>query len=212
MDTPVVLIVGLHRAGKTTLVRKIGEAGRTYVTLDDQTVLDAAESDPTGFIRGLDKAVIDQIQRARPAAGDQEDGRRGLFPGPVSPHRLGQCADIATGRGQPGWPDGNSPDAAAGQAEIEGRSPSFLERLIAGKLKSQPKAIVGDDLVHLVLRGGFPEAIARESERRQRDWARSYLTSILTRDLRHIADVEKLTELSKFVRLLAAAPLSALWS
>jgi predicted AAA+ superfamily ATPase len=32
---------------------------------------------------------------------------------------------------------------------------------------------------------------------------RSYLTSILTRDLRDIADVEKLTELPKFVRLLA---------
>jgi predicted AAA+ superfamily ATPase len=45
-DTPVVLIVGPRRAGKTTLVRKMGEVGRTYITLDDQTVLDAAQSDP----------------------------------------------------------------------------------------------------------------------------------------------------------------------
>ena len=45
-DTPVVLIVGPRRAGKTTLVRKMGEAGRTYITLDDQTVLEAAQSDP----------------------------------------------------------------------------------------------------------------------------------------------------------------------
>jgi len=52
-DTPVVLIVGPRRAGKTTLVRKMGEAGRTYITLDDQTVLEAAQSDPAGFIRGL---------------------------------------------------------------------------------------------------------------------------------------------------------------
>ena len=51
--------------------------------------------------------------------------------------------------------------------------------------------------------GGFPEAIARDSERRRQDWARSYLTSVLTRDLRDIADIEKLTELPKFVRLLA---------
>lgn len=48
-DTPVVLIVGPRRAGKTTLVRKMGEAGRTYITLDDQTVLEAAQSDPAGF-------------------------------------------------------------------------------------------------------------------------------------------------------------------
>jgi predicted AAA+ superfamily ATPase len=41
-DTPVVLIVGPRRAGKTTLVRKMGDARRTYITLDDQTTLDAA--------------------------------------------------------------------------------------------------------------------------------------------------------------------------
>ena len=63
-DTPVVLIVGPRRAGKTTLVKSMGEAGRTYITLDDQTVLEAARSDPAGFIRGLDRAIIDEIQRA----------------------------------------------------------------------------------------------------------------------------------------------------
>ena len=89
------------------------------------------------------------------------------------------------------------------RAEIEGRTPTFLERLFDGKLQKPSKAIVGDDLVHSVLLGGFPEAIARESERRRQDWARSYLTSVLTRDLRDNADVEKLTELPKFVRLLA---------
>ena len=89
------------------------------------------------------------------------------------------------------------------RAEIEGRTPTFLERLFEGKLQKPSKAIVGDDLVHSVLLGGFPEAIARESERRRQDWARSYLTSVLTRDLRDIAEVEKLTELPKFVRLLA---------
>ena len=45
-DTPVVLVTGPRRAGKTTLVRKMGEAGRTYVTLDDQTALEAARNDP----------------------------------------------------------------------------------------------------------------------------------------------------------------------
>ncbi len=70
-------------------------------------------------------------------------------------------------------------------------------------MESQSAAIVGDELVQLALRGGFPEAISRDSERRRQDWARAYLTSILTRDLRDIAEVEKLTELPKFVRLLA---------
>jgi uncharacterized protein len=89
------------------------------------------------------------------------------------------------------------------RAEIESRAPTFLERLFEGNLKSQSAAIVGDELVQLALRGGFPEAISRDSERRRQDWARAYLTSILTRDLRDIAEVEKLTELPKFVRLIA---------
>ena len=89
------------------------------------------------------------------------------------------------------------------RAEVEGGTPGFLERLFEGKLQNQRKAVVGDDLAQTVLLGGFPEAIARKSERRRQDWARSYLTSILTRDLRDIAEVEKLTELPKFVRLLA---------
>jgi len=88
-------------------------------------------------------------------------------------------------------------------AEVTGKRPGFLESLFDGTLKGDRAAIVGDDLVKLVLIGGFPEAIGRESERRRQDWARSYLTSILTRDLRDIADIEKLTELPKFVRLLA---------
>jgi predicted AAA+ superfamily ATPase len=89
------------------------------------------------------------------------------------------------------------------RAEISGATPTFLERLFAGKLEGDIDTIVGDDLIRLALLGGFPEAISRDSERRRQDWARSYLTSVLTRDLRDIADIEKLTELPKFVRLLA---------
>jgi len=203
-DTPVVLIVGPRRAGKTTLVRKMGEAGRTYITLDDQTVLDAAQSDPAGFIRGLNKATIDEIQRApdlllaikKTVDEDYRPGRF-LLTGSANVLTLPRVSDSLAGRME------TLQMLPLAKAEIEGRSPSFLERLFEGKLKSQPEAIVGDDLVDLVLRGGFPEAIARESERRRQDWTRSYLTSILTRDLRDIADVEKLTELPKFVRLLA---------
>ncbi len=203
-DTPVVLIVGPRRAGKTTLVKKMGEAGRTYITLDDQTVLEAARSDPAGFIRGLDRAIIDEIQRApdlllaikKTVDEDYRPGRF-LLTGSANVLTLPRVADSLAGRME------TLEMLPLARAEIEGRTPTFLERLFEGKLQKPSKAIVGDDLVHSVLLGGFPEAIARESERRRQDWARSYLTSVLTRDLRDIAEVEKLTELPKFVRLLA---------
>ncbi len=203
-DTPVVLIVGPRRAGKTTLVRKMGETGRTYITLDDQTVLEAARSDPAGFIRGLDRAIIDEIQRAPELLlaikkTIDEDYRPGRFllTGSANVLTLPRIADSLAGRME------TIRMLPLARAEIEGRTPTFLERLFEGKLQSQKDAVVGDDLVRLVLLGGFPEAISRDSERRRQDWVRSYLASILTRDLRDIADVEKLTELPKFVRLLA---------
>ena len=203
-DTPVVLIVGPRRAGKTTLVRKMGGTGRTYITLDDQTTLDAAQSDPVGFIRGLDQAIIDEIQRApdlllaikKTVDEDYRPGRF-LLTGSANILTLPRVADSLAGRME------TIQMLPLARAEVMGKTPRFLERLFDGKLKGDQTAIVGDDLAKLVLIGGFPEAISRDSERRSQDWARSYLTSVLTRDLRDIADIEKLTELPKFVRLLA---------
>ena len=203
-DTPVVLIVGPRRAGKTTLVRKMGEAGRTYITLDDQTVLQAALSDPAGFIRGLDKAIIDEVQRApdlllaikKTVDEDYRPGRF-LLTGSANVLTLPRVADSLAGRME------TLRMLPLARAEIIDRVPTFLERLFAGEPQTERGAIVGNDLIQLALLGGYPEAISRENERRRQDWARSYLTSVLTRDLRDIADIEKLTELPKFVRLLA---------
>lgn len=203
-DTPVVLVVGPRRAGKTTLVRKMGTDSRAYITLDDQTALAAAQSDPAGFIRGLDQAIIDEVQRApdlllaikKTVDEDYRPGRF-LLTGSANVLTLPKIADSLAGRME------TIQMLPLARAEIAGRTPSFLERLFDGRLGPQPDALVGDELIRVVLAGGFPESISRDSERRRQDWARAYLTSILTRDLRDIADVEKLTELPKFVRLLA---------
>ena len=203
-DTPVILIVGPRRSGKTTLVKKMRRQGRDYITLDDQTVLEAARSDPAGFIRGLDRAIIDEIQRApdlllaikKTVDEDYRPGRF-LLTGSANVLTLPRVADSLAGRME------TLHMLPLAQGEIKGRIPRFLERLYEGTLQSQPDAVIGEDLTDIVLRGGFPESLARSNERRRQDWARAYLTSILTRDLRDIAEMEKLTELPKFVRLLA---------
>ncbi len=128
-----------------------------------------------------------------------EDYRPGRFllTGSANLLTLPSVADSLAGRMQTLWM------LPLAQAEIAGVTPTFLERLFEGKLQRDQAAVLGDDLVKLVLLGGFPEAVSRESERRRQDWARSYLTSILTRDLRDIAEIEKLAELPKFIRMLA---------
>src|SRR5580704_9393927 len=63
-DTRVVLLAGPRQAGKTTLAQSLAGEARAYRTLDNATTLAAARADPTGFVRNLDRAVIDEVQRA----------------------------------------------------------------------------------------------------------------------------------------------------
>ena len=63
-DTRVVAISGPRQSGKTTLARRLAPPKLKFFTLDNQPTLAAAKSDPLAFIRGLDRAVIDEVQRA----------------------------------------------------------------------------------------------------------------------------------------------------
>ena len=66
----MVNIVGPRQAGKTTLVRDILQTGY-FITLDDDTILEAIEDDPLGQLQRLTEAsaaaplIIDEAQRAR---------------------------------------------------------------------------------------------------------------------------------------------------
>jgi predicted AAA+ superfamily ATPase len=62
-DTPVVMVNGPRQCGKTTLVREFASRNRAYITRDDDTVLESIRNDPSGFVRGLDMAIVDEVQR-----------------------------------------------------------------------------------------------------------------------------------------------------
>ena len=203
-DTPVVLIVGPRRAGKTTLVRKMGDTGRTYITLDDQTVLDAAQSDPAGFIRGLDRAIIDEIQRApdlllaikKTVDEDYRPGRF-LLTGSANLMALPTVADSLAGRME------TLSLLPLAQSEIETHAANWIDSAFAGRILKVDQPALGNDLVERVLRGGYPEAIARPSARRRIAWARQYIDAIIQRDVREVAGIEKLDQLPRFLRALA---------
>lgn len=62
---PVLLITGPRQVGKTTLLQKIAEENRNYVTLDDPDARMLAKKDPALFMqRYTPPVIIDEIQYA----------------------------------------------------------------------------------------------------------------------------------------------------
>jgi uncharacterized protein len=204
LDTPVVLVAGPRQAGKTTLVRNRAEQGMRYLTLDDELTLLSAREDPVGMIRSLDRAVIDEIQRAPQLLlaikkSVDEDRRPGRFllTGSANLMALPTVADSLAGRME------TLSLLPLSQSEIEGQSSNWLDRAFAGEILQARTPSVGQDLVERVLRGGYPEAISRPSAKRRVTWARQYMDAIIQRDVRDVTGIKELDRLPLFLRALA---------
>jgi len=203
-DTPVVMVNGPRQSGKTTLVRAFAGADRTYVNLDDDTTLAAARSDPTGFIRGHDQAVFDEVQRApellRAIKVSVDRGRRPgryLLTGSANVLTLPTVSESLAGRMEV------VRLLPLSRAEVRGKRPAFIERAFSGVLVKPRERLVGDELISAVLTGGYPEMLGRPQPQRRQMWAREYVNAIVQRDVRDVADVEKLDRLPRLVRMLA---------
>ncbi len=203
-DTPVVLLAGPRQAGKTTLVRHISGNGARYLTLDDELTLMSAREDPVGMIRSLDRAVIDEIQRAPSLLlaikkSVDEDRRPGRFllTGSANVMALPTVADSLAGRME------TLLLLPLSQSEIEGQSVNWLDSVFAGQIPRQGTQALGRDLVDRVLSGGYPEAISRSTPRRRIAWARQYIDALIQRDVRDVSGIEKLDQLPRFLRALA---------
>lgn len=204
-DTPVVCLSGPRQAGKSTLAKKVAGKSWPYLTLDDATVLNAARSDPNGFIKNLDKVVIDEIQRAPEVLiaikkSVDEDRRPGRFliTGSANVLTIPRVKESLAGRMEiiPLYP--------LSRSEILGRSTTaFLTDLFKGRVVKPTKTVDGEEMMELVLAGGFPDAIKRPTEKRRRDWCHAYLDAIAERDIKDIARVDKITNVRKLIEVLA---------
>ena len=203
-DTPVVMVTGPRQCGKTTLVRDLIASNREFITLDDDTVLASARSDPTGLVRGLNRTTIDEVQRApdllRAIKRSVDDDRRAgrfLLTGSANILTLPQVSESLAGRME------IVSLLPLSRAEIRGRKPTFLKSAFEGKLGKPAEMMIGDDLVQTVLIGGYPEMLRRRDPKRRQAWARDYVKAIVQRDVRDIAEVEKLEQMPRLLQILA---------
>ena len=205
-DTPIVLVIGARRCGKTTLVQSLGGGGRKYITLDDERIAQHAKDDPQGFIRDLDRVTIDEIQRvpelilAIKMSVDQDRSYgRFLLTGSANVLMLPQVIDSLAGRIEiiRLFP--------LSQSEILGITPTFLDSLFSNNLNDRTAntPLIGSDLIQMVLTGGYPEVKLRDNQDRQRAWMENYINLISTRDLKDIANIANIAKLPTFLNFIA---------
>ena len=203
-DSPVTLIHGPRQCGKTTLARAVGEgAGYRYITFDADPARNAATQDPWGFVSELPpRVILDEVQRApalfaalkRAVDRDRTPGRF-LLTGSANVLLVPSLSDSLAGRMEilrlhP-----------LSQAELARREPGFLARLFGDGFPFMQTERLGPRLVDVVLAGGYAPALARAPGRRA-IWYRSYVESLVQRDVR---DMSRIGSLEILPRLLAAA-------
>lgn len=209
-DTPVVLLHGPRQSGKSTLVRYLCQTRHkaAYYTLDDPAVLTAATRDPDGFLHAINGPVaLDDVQLAPDlfrAVKLEVDRRRTpgrfLLTGSADIQFLPNLSESLTGR----------MDVLTLSPFSVGELIESREGLIDALFSRDPlPPLAGRDasraqLLDYIVRGGYPEAVQRIDPRRRHAWFAAYLTTILQRDVRQMADIAGLTELPRLFALLAA--------
>ena len=203
-DTRVTLIAGPRQSGKTTLATEIANKDRPFLTLDDATQLNFAKTDPVGFLRDVDRAVIDEVQRAPELllaikTEVDKDKRPGRFLSTSSANlmTLPRVSESLAGRMEV------IQLLPLSQAEIRRGNGRFLDDAFSGKTPISGEPALGKDLVELVLTGGYPEVLERTQWSRRQSWHLNYVTAIIQRGMRDIASVEQHAVMPKLLRVLA---------
>lgn len=207
-EEPVVALQGPRAVGKTTLLRRIGDAhGVPVLDLDDLATRRAVAADPALFVTGPGPVLIDEYQHV-PALLDaikaelNRDGRPGRFliTGSTRHDALPTAAQTLTGRLQ------RVTVLPFSQGELAGTPEGFLDLLRTGVealVTAAPSTSTRDDHVARVVTGGFPLAVGRTTAARER-WFDEYVALSLERDVRELARIRQREALPRLLARLAA--------
>src|SRR5690606_29524543 len=184
-----------------------------YVSLDDPSALASAQADPDGFIDGFhDLVVIDEVQRApdlfraikRSVDLNRAPGRF-LLTGSADIMMLPGLSESLAGRMEIATLYPFSQGELNG---LPGLPATFVDTLFDGSFAVVDRVAEptprDPNIWGPILTGGYPEAVARPTEARRRAWFDAYTTTVLSREIRDIANIDGLQELPRLLAMLAA--------
>ena len=207
--SPVVFLNGPRQAGKSTLVQAIAknEYPAEYVTFDNTTQLVAAANAPQSYLRERKGSLfIDEVQlvpeifRALKVVVDelrQDHGSklkgRFLLTGSANIMALPKLSDSLVGRMSilTLYP--------ISCVEALGGNNDFIDQLFN---KSFEPDLGEHKLSDVIGASTFPE-ISSAGIHERTTWFDGYLTTILQRDVRTLAEIEKLSKIPNLLRILA---------
>ncbi|MDR2820168.1 MAG: ATP-binding protein [Desulfovibrio sp.] len=212
--SPVVFLNGPRQSGKSTLVQHITREDfpAEYVTLDSATQMAAAAAAPELWLkerkgsliideiqlvpevfRAL-KTVVDELRRTHLQTQDENARRRFLLTGSANIMALPKLSDPLVGRMRvlTLYP-------LSGAEAVQSKG-AYVDRLFARDFLPDKG---GRALSGIVRMATFPE-ISGVSGCERSGWFEGYLTTILQRDVRSLAEIEKLGALPNLLRILGA--------
>jgi hypothetical protein len=208
-DTRIVAIQGARQVGKSTLAAQILAAREGVgVTLDDQGSLDFARSDPAAFVEQASGGllVIDELQRAPELvvalkASVDRDKRPGRFlvTGSANLLDLSSTHESLAGRVE------RIEVYPFSQREVDGATGSFIDAAFSpGVLAGHTTSTTRQDYIERACAGGYPEALQRKTRRRREDWYDAYVSQIVRRDAPDISGLQRIADIPRLLRLIAA--------
>lgn len=201
---PVAVVTGARQTGKTTLVKSL-DAARAYFTLDDFGVLDQAQRHPDALLASR-PVTLDEIQRTpqlllavKRAVDERRQPGDFLLTGSANLLLSNRVADTLAGRAiyldlPPFCP-----------VEWRQREERLLplDRLFASDFDYREWPSETGDWTAWLLRGGFPPALAIESDADRALWFSAYVQTYLERDLRQLSAVSSLPDFQRVMALSA---------
>ena len=200
-DTPAIVLQGPRQCGKSTASTMVDPAYE-YFTFDDVTTLKSAQSDPKGFVLSLPQyCILDEIQRVpelftslKLVIDQQRTPGRFILTGSSDILSLPLLSDSLAGRIE------IVTMSPLSQSEIEETAPLNESVLKGAPISIKPRS--SDDIFGRICRGGFPE-VQQRSPRRRTSWFRSYLNTLIQRDIMDISHISAFDQIPQLTRLLA---------